>query len=118
MVDPPAAVEALLAGFPADHQAVLRQVRVALLDGLGTAAAVGERLAYGIPTVTVDGDNLVHYAGWTDHLAVYPAPTGDAALAEELAAYRSGKGTLRFDWGAVPLALVARVGAALLAERR
>ena len=116
MADPAAAVEAYLSGYPAEHQAALRAVRRALLD---VVPAAGEGLSYGIPTITVDGTNLVHYAGWKDHLAVYPVPAadGDADLAAAMAPYRGGKGTLRFDWAAVPLDLVGRVGAALRAER-
>ena len=114
MDEPAAALEAYLAGFPALPQQVLREVRRALLSAVPGAQ---ERLSYGIPTLAVGGRNIVHYAGWTAHLAVYPVPAGDAGLVAAMAPYRGGKGTLRFAWGEVPYDLIGRVGAALCAER-
>ena len=114
MADPAAAVEAYLAGYPQPRQGVLRDVRRVLHEAVPGS---GDRLSYGIPTIVHDAHGLVHYAGWKDHLAVYPVPAGDADLAAALVPFRGGKGTLRFAWEDVPLELVARVGAALLAER-
>jgi len=59
-----------------------------------------EVIRYNIPTFQRDGHTLLHVAGWTEHLSVYPeppAPADDAGLVLDLAGHASGRGTLRFD---------------------
>ena len=64
----------------------------------------GETIRYGMPTITLDGSSLVHFAAWKRHIAVYPAPepsgdaddAEDAAFEQALAPHRGDKGTLRF----------------------
>jgi uncharacterized protein YdhG (YjbR/CyaY superfamily) len=92
-----ATVEDYIASFPADVRATLRQVRGAILAAVPGA---GERISYQIPTVTLAGRSVVHYAAWTGHLSVYPIPTADDAFRQELAPYVAAKGTLRFPYGA------------------
>ncbi len=71
-----------------------------------------------IPTLTLDGRSVVHFAAWKHHLSRYPQPTGDPALARDLEPYAMGKGTLRFPLARpVPYDLVAHVVTQLLAER-
>jgi uncharacterized protein YdhG (YjbR/CyaY superfamily) len=73
---------------------------------------VTEAIRYDIPTFQVDGRSRVHVAAWKKHASIYPVPAG---MADELAPYVAGKGTLRFDYGAeVPWELVDRVLRALL----
>ncbi len=74
-------------------------------------------ISYQMPTVTSGGRRIVHLAGWKSHLAIYPAPDAEA-LADELAPYLTGKGTLRFPLGEpIPYDLIERVAAALYAQQ-
>ena len=76
-----------------------------------------EKISYDIPTMTLDGQRYVHFAGWAKHISLYPVPEAGDALAAELEPYLAGKGTLKFALNKpIPYDLIGRVAAAL-AER-
>jgi uncharacterized protein YdhG (YjbR/CyaY superfamily) len=100
-------VEEYIGSFPADVQPILEQVRQAILDAVPGA---GETISYQIPTITLGGRPLLYFAGWKQHISVYPAPVGDEALERRLGPYRSAKSTLKFPLGRpVPYDLIALV---------
>jgi uncharacterized protein YdhG (YjbR/CyaY superfamily) len=111
----PENIDAYLAGFPDDVREILSGIRAAIRRALPDAT---EAISYDIPTFKLHGRNVVHFAGWKQHVSLYPIPDGDPALERELEPYRAGKGTLRFRLGEpVPYELIARIAIAL-AERR
>ena len=57
-----------------------------------------EKISYGMPAFYLNG-NLVHFAAFKNHYGFFPGPSGIDAFEEELAPYRTGKGTLRFPKG-------------------
>ncbi|MEQ1883382.1 MAG: hypothetical protein ABL878_20715, partial [Burkholderiales bacterium] len=76
--------------------------------GIPCAAAVGALagLAVGIPTFRLR-TNVVHYAAFTNHISLYPAPFGVPEFEADIATYGAGKGTLRFPNDApLPLDLI------------
>ena len=78
-----------------------------------------ERISYGIPTFTLDGQYVVYFSGWKRHVSVYPIPDADPDLARSIAPYQSGKGTLKFPLDEpMPLELITAVAARLLEQRR
>jgi uncharacterized protein YdhG (YjbR/CyaY superfamily) len=113
-----ATVDEYIAAFPPDVQRTLTEVREAI-----RAAAPGteERISYGIPTFTLAGRYVVYFSGWKRHVSVYPIPDveGHPDLAKRIAAYQSGKGTLKFPLDEpMPLDLISAVAARLLEQRR
>ena len=109
-------VDEYIASFPADRQAILQDVRGAMRRG---APGTEERISYGIPTFALDGRYLIYFAGWKQHVSVYPIPESDDALERAIAPYRAGKGTLRFPLDQpIPYDLIERLAAAALAARR
>lgn len=110
-----ASVAEYLAGLPDETAARLTDA----LDAARRAVpGAGDRISYGIPTITLDDRPIVHVAAWKKHLSLYPTPVGDDSLASELAPHVAGKGTLRFPLAEpLPLDLIQRTVAALLAER-
>ena len=86
-------VEDYVAAQPAQVQDILNELRRRV--GV-TVPGATEAISYGIPAVKVDGKALLYISGWKQHVAVYPVPDGDEALANDMARYRSGKGTLKF----------------------
>ncbi|MGY1896271.1 iron chaperone [Nocardia gipuzkoensis] len=115
MAEHPENIDAYLAGFPDDVREILSGIRAAIRRALPDAT---EAISYDIPTFKLHGRNVVHLAGWKQHVSLYPIPDGDPALERELEPYRAGKGTLRFRLGEpVPYELIARIATAL-AERR
>ncbi len=88
-----ATIDEYIAEFPPGTQAVLREVR-----GVIRAAAPGavETISYAIPTFDLNGGHLVHFAGYAKHVGLYPGSSGIAAFADELADYKSAKGSVQF----------------------
>ncbi|MEX0864488.1 MAG: DUF1801 domain-containing protein [Acidimicrobiia bacterium] len=110
-----ATVDDYIASFPDDVQKVLQEVRRTIREVVPEA---DEKVSYGIPTLTLDGRYLVYFAGWKNHISVYPLPEGDQAFDDELAPYKSGKGTARFSLREpIPHDLIRRL-IALLADQR
>jgi uncharacterized protein YdhG (YjbR/CyaY superfamily) len=91
-----ATIDAYISTFPADVQLILEEVRQTARNA---APAAGERISYTMPTLTLNGRDLVHFAVWKHHIGLYPVPAVDEALARELAPYRADKSTVRFPLG-------------------
>ena len=111
-------VDDYVASFPEDLAQALETVRRTLHEAVPGAE---ERISYDMPTLTLDGRPVVHFACWKRHLSLYPAPeaSDDPALDNELDSYRAGRGTLRFPLDRpVPYELLGRAAAALERERR
>jgi uncharacterized protein YdhG (YjbR/CyaY superfamily) len=109
-------IDEYIASFPPDVRQVLDAVRATIR---AAAPGLDEGISYGIPTFKLGGRYVVYFAGWKDHISVYPIPDADEALARELAPYVTGKGTLRFPLDRpTPHELIGRVAALLLERRR
>jgi len=109
-------VDDYIAAFPPATQDVLQELRRRVHTALPEAE---ERISYQIPTFVVDGQYVVHIAGWKHHLSIYSIPDGDAALNAALAPYLSGRGTIKLRLAEpIPWELVDRAMAAQVAARR
>ncbi|MCD6640220.1 MAG: hypothetical protein LT071_09955 [Nocardioides sp.] len=84
-------VDDYIAGFPPEVRARLNAVREAALE---VVPEPGEKISYGVPTVTTHGKNVFHYAAYDQHLSTYPVPEAADELAAWIDARRKGKGTL------------------------
>ena len=110
-----ATIDEYISSFPDDVQIILREVRQAILNA---APAADETISYQIPTITLSGRNLVHFAAWKHHIGLYPIPTADEAFEQKIAPYRAARGTARFPLQKpIPYDLIERV-AGLLVEQR
>lgn len=90
------------------QQERLQELR-ALITGLVPDA--GEKIAYGIPTFTLNG-NMVHIGAAATHVGLYPGADGVAAFADELDArgLRYSKGTIQFPLtDPLPIDLITRI---------
>jgi uncharacterized protein YdhG (YjbR/CyaY superfamily) len=98
-----AAVDAYIAGFSEDVQAILEKVRSTIRKAAPTAE---EAIRYQIPTFLLNG-NLVHFAAFRNHIGFYPGPSGVEHFKKELSAYEGAKGSVRFPLGKpIPHALI------------
>lgn len=101
-----------------EGRAAMATVRGIIATLVPDASHREERLSYGLPTLFVKGKRVVHFAGWAEHLALYPipdSPHSDPELRADLTPYIKGKGTLHFPYAAgLPSALISRVVAAHL----
>jgi uncharacterized protein YdhG (YjbR/CyaY superfamily) len=96
--------------YIAEHPPAVRRILEKIRKTIQAAApAAEEAIKYQIPTFVLNG-NLVHFAAYKEHIGLYPAPRAIAELAEELAPYVAGKGTLRFPLDEpIPYALIRKV---------
>ena len=102
----PRNIDEYIAAFPKDVQKILQKVRVTIRKA---APAAQEAIKYQIPTFTLNG-NLVHFAGYKNHIGFYPAPTAIEKFKKELSIYGSGKGTLKFPLDKpIPFDLISKI---------
>jgi len=106
MADRVETVDEYIAKFPADIQSRLFEIRSIVLQVVPDAE---ETISYQIPAYKLDGKILMYFAGWREHVSVYPIPPGDDEFLAELAGYQHGKGTARFASDApLPVEFVER----------
>jgi uncharacterized protein YdhG (YjbR/CyaY superfamily) len=88
------AVEAYLARVPEPHRATLEKVRAMIRAAVPAAAE--ECVSYGMPAFRYKGA-LVAYAAFKKHCSFFPMGSRVLdELADEVASYRTAKGTLQF----------------------
>jgi uncharacterized protein YdhG (YjbR/CyaY superfamily) len=86
-------MEAYIASVPRDVQITLEKIRQVIRKAAPEAV---EAISYQIPTFKLNGENLVHFAAWKDHIGFYATPSGNAAFKKELAQYKVAKGSIQF----------------------
>jgi uncharacterized protein YdhG (YjbR/CyaY superfamily) len=109
-------VDEYVAALPDDVRQLMENLRRSIRT---VVPDVGEAISYAMPTFTLDGLPLVHVAAWKNHVGLYPLPEMDDELAREVAPYRAAKDTMQLRYaGPIPYALVERVLAAMVRQRR
>ena len=98
-------IDKYISEFPEKIQAVLNKVRQTIKDILPEAA---EKISYGMPTFW-QGENIVHFAAYKNHLGFYPTQSGVAAFADRLKNYKTSKGTIQFPYDSVDYNLIADI---------
>lgn len=101
-------VDEYLANFSGETREKLDLIRKTIKEI--APPETGEKISYGIPTFTMNGKYLIYFAGYPNHVSIYPIPPADEAFEKELAPYVAGKGTLRFPLDKpLPLDLIRKV---------
>jgi uncharacterized protein YdhG (YjbR/CyaY superfamily) len=107
----PTTVDEYIASFPEDARSMLQRVRRSIHAGLPDAQ---ERIRYGMPAVMLDDRYAIHFAGWKQHIGLYPVRVLPDALEAEVAPYRTHKDSVRFPYAQpIPYELIERVAAEL-----
>jgi uncharacterized protein YdhG (YjbR/CyaY superfamily) len=100
-------IDEYIAAFPAGTQALLEEVRAICRE---EAPEATETISYAIPTFDLKGRHLCHFAAFKNHLSFFPTGEGAEAFAEELQAYKGGRGTVQFPFGTpLPTDLIRRM---------
>ena len=95
-----------IAGFPDTTQEILQKVRTTIRKSVPDAE---ETISYGIPTFKLKG-NLVHYAGYKNHIGFYPGAAGIETFKDELSEYKLSKGTVQFPIDKpIPFDLISKI---------
>jgi len=68
-----------------------------------------EKISYGIPTFYLNG-NLVHYAGFKNHIGFFPGAAPLREFEKDLTDYKTSKGTVQFPLSQpLPLELIKKI---------
>ncbi len=100
-------IDEYIAACPPESQAYLQQIRKLIRTLVPDAK---EKISYQMAAFERNGRNLIHFAGWKQHVSLYPVPAGSEAFERQIAKYAGGKGTLKFSLEEpLPLKLIERV---------
>jgi uncharacterized protein YdhG (YjbR/CyaY superfamily) len=89
----PNTIDEYLALLSNGQRAALEKLRQAIKSA---APRAEECICYQMPTFRLDGRMLVSFAAWTNHCAFYPGSRPLEVHQDELKAFGTSKGTLRF----------------------
>jgi len=102
----PNGIDEHIAKFPKDVQEILEKIRATIRKAAPDAE---ETINYGIPTFTLKG-NLVHFAGFKNHIGFYPTPSGIEKFKKELSVYKGAKGSVQFPLNKpIPYGLISKI---------
>jgi uncharacterized protein YdhG (YjbR/CyaY superfamily) len=101
-------VDEYIASQPEAVRGVLGRLRSTIRKAVPEAR---ELISYKMPTYTLYGGRLLHFAVWKQHYSIYAATERVvAAFRDELASYLVDKGTIRFLLSEpVPVKLIGRI---------
>ena len=99
-------IDAYIANSPKEIQEILEKVRATIRKA---APKAEETINYGMPTFTLEG-NLVHFAGFKNHIGFYPTPSGIENFKKELSVYKGAKGSVQFPLDKpIPYTLISKI---------
>ena len=102
----PSTIDEYIADCPPNVQPLLEKVRATIRKAAPDAE---EAIKYQIPTFVLNG-NLIHFAGWNNHVGLYPGSKPIEMFKDELAKYEISKGTVRFPLDKpIPLSLIGKI---------
>lgn len=111
----PTTIDQYLALLSNENRDALEKLRRAIKSA---APRAEECISYEIPTFRLDGKMLVSFGAWENHCAFYPGASPIEAHKDELKAYKTSKGTIRFPADRpLPATLVKKLVKTRIAER-
>ncbi len=100
-------VDEYINSFPKQTQVVLESLRQLITE---VAPQAEEMISYQIAAFKVNGKYLIYFAGFPEHVGLYPIHPSDFPFGAELSQYVSGKATLRFPLDRpLPVELIRKV---------
>lgn len=101
------AVTEYIQSFPLATQKSLKKIRQTIR---AIAPQAEETVSYRIPAYKVNGKALIYFAGWDNHISVYPIPPVSLTLQKQIDKYKAGRGTLKFPLDKpIPYNLIAQI---------
>lgn len=100
-------VDEYIAACPPQSQGYVQKIREIVKASVPKAK---EKISYQIACFELNGKNLVHFAGWKNHVSMYPTPTGSETFNKTIAKHAGGKGTTKFGLDEpLPLKLIQQI---------
>ena len=113
--NPVTTIDEYIAACPNDVQERLQAMRAIIKVAAPDAKEI---ISYAMPAFALHG-NLVYFAATKDHTSFYPTSSGIAAFQDELSAYKSTKGAVRFPNNQpLPTELITKIVQFRVAEDR
>ncbi len=107
-------IDEYISSFPLETQKILQQLRKDLQQMVPNAK---EKISYGIPTFTLNG-NLIHFAGYKNHIGLYPGSKAIEIFAEDLKNYPTSTGTVQFPIDKpLPMVLIKKIHFCLFVQQ-
>lgn len=102
-------MDVYIAKFPVSVQAILQEIRKTLKNI--SPNTVQETIKYGIPTLVLNGKNIVHFSGNKYHIGFYPTPSAILIFTDRLQNYKTSKGAIQFpiDKKNIPYDLISDI---------
>jgi len=102
----PETVDEYIAAQPEEVREFLKEIRKAICAALPAAE---ERISWSMPTFW-KGHNIIQFAGFKNHVGLYPGPEAVLEFSERLKEYRTNKGTIQLPYNKpVPAELIADI---------
>lgn len=99
-------IDEFISQYPENVQAILQRVRSTIQSAAPDAK---EKISYGIPTFTLNG-NLIHFSAYTHHIGLYPGAAPVEDFKKELEGYKTSKGTVQFPLDKpIPYDLITKI---------
>ena len=93
--------------FPKETQEKLLSLRSFLMNAV---EGMEETKNYGIPTFKLNGKNFIHYAGYANHIGLYPGAGPIKVLNEELKGFKFAKGSIQLPLNReLPFELIQKI---------
>jgi uncharacterized protein YdhG (YjbR/CyaY superfamily) len=88
-------IDAYIADQAEEVRSLLQSVRETIR---ASAPEAIEKISWSMPTFW-QGENLIHFAAFKNHIGLYPGGEATGAFAERLAEYKTSKGAIRLPLG-------------------
>lgn len=99
-------IDEYISHFPNDVREILEKIRITITKA---APSAGEKIGYGIPAFTLNGD-LVYFAAFKKHIGFYPTSSGIEQFKQELSIYAGAKGSVQFPLDKpIPFGLIGKI---------
>jgi len=104
----PADIDEYIAQAPEERREILQRVRQTIREA---APGCTEKISWDMPAF-YQGENLIHFAAFKNHLGLFPGEDGVNAFARRLhdEGYKFNKGTIQLPWNKpMPYELIADI---------
>jgi uncharacterized protein YdhG (YjbR/CyaY superfamily) len=100
-------IDVYIKTFPEGSRKILEKIRHIIRT---VAPGAVETISYRIPAFKLNGKYLIYFAGWKNHVSLYPIPKGNADFRRAISQYVAGKGTLKFPLNqSIPYDLISQI---------
>lgn len=102
----PRNIDEYIAAYPDNVRRILEELRATIRNA---APEAEEKISYQMPAFALKGI-LVYFAAFKNHIGFYPTSSAIERFKNELAIYKSGKGSVQFPIdNPLPLSLITKI---------